>query len=414
MGTNREQAPCNQSAKSLLYALLLLILPLSIHAADSEEPAPEIEAPDNWYQVEVILFTQNGNIGGEAPPQDYQLNFPENWVQLVDPNMPLEQDGFPLARGSLLYPANPDDSERVIPLIVVADPLTTESETADRMLPSGSEGIEQAPESDAPEDQYAPEYEAPFVLLDREFRDLNDSAAALDRRQYNVVFHEAWRFAAEQDTVEQDAADPWVIIKAGQSLEGRFQLEGSLRFYKSRFLHFESDLWLLQFANASKNESVKRIELPDFPRLPDITEDQLAPDYVATDLKQAIGAQTPAFVIDDLEDPAIQRVELTNIQDSVPQDPDVAVIDALEVAATQTLNTSVLAIDEAKKYPVETVWVLKKSKRLEENSVYYIDHPEMGIMLTIKAFTPELLNPPEQESQTLEFAEDIIPQPLAQ
>jgi hypothetical protein len=67
------------------------------------------------------------------------------------------------------------------------------------------------------------------------------------------------------------------------------------------------------------------------------------------------------------------------------------------------------------KYPIETVWVLKKSRRVEEQTIYYIDHPEMGIMLTIKPFTPDLLNPPEQAAEPPEegLAEDIIPLPQA-
>ena len=51
------------------------------------------------------------------------------------------------------------------------------------------------------------------MLVDKECRVLNDGAAALDRRQYNVVFHEAWRFAADES-----GADPWVLITAGQDL----------------------------------------------------------------------------------------------------------------------------------------------------------------------------------------------------
>ena len=51
---------------------------------DSPIDAP-IEPPENWYQAEVILFTQDGNSRNEAPPKDYLLEFPENWLQLTDP-----------------------------------------------------------------------------------------------------------------------------------------------------------------------------------------------------------------------------------------------------------------------------------------------------------------------------------------
>lgn len=344
---------------AVLIAVLIAIAP-AINAY-AEEPSQEIEAPDNWYQVEVILFTQNGNTGGEAPPQDYDLSFPENWLELIDPNMPLEQDGFPLAQGSLLYESAPGNSLRTIPMAVVADPLADNGPSTGQTTDT--------------EEQYSPQYQAPFVLLDKEFRDLNDSAAALDRRQYNVVFHEAWRFAADES-----GTDPWVLIKAGQSLKGRFQVEGSLRFYKSRFLHFQSDLWLLQFANTNADEPSRQIELPGFPAAPEVLT-----------VTETI-ADEPALEEYFLDSTAAQDTEA---QAALVEDSEPAIVD-------QSLPP---------KYPIETVWVLKKSRRVEEQTIYYIDHPEMGIMLTIKPFTPDLLNPPEQAAEPPEegFAEDIIP-----
>jgi len=52
---------------------------------------------------------------------------------------------------------------------------------------------------------------------------------------------------------------------------------------------------------------------------------------------------------------------------------------------------------------VDEVWTLNQSKRIDLNEIYYIDHPLMGILVTIKSFEPELLNPlpsaePEQKS----------------
>ncbi len=73
---------------------------------------------------------------------------------------------------------------------------------------------------------YQPRYEQPLLMLDSQFRDLNQSALALDRRGYNLVFHSAWRFASQGEET-----DPWLLIRAGQQLDDRHQIEGSLRFY---------------------------------------------------------------------------------------------------------------------------------------------------------------------------------------
>lgn len=419
MATNRNYA--HWAARTSLCTLMLLLLPFKNSLANTEEPALEIEALDNWYQVEVILFTQNGNIGGEAPPQDYQLSFPENWLQLIDPNMPLQQDGFPLAQGSLLYQPTVDESLRMIPMATVADPLTATEDgfNANSLLDNESADTAQTTE---PEELYVAQYEAPFLLLDKEFRDLNESAAALDRRQYNVVFHEAWRFAADEG-----AADPWVVIKAGQRLEDRFQLEGSLRFYKSRFLHFESDLWLLQFANIDTTNPATLIQLPDFPTAPESAENQFSLNEFAIEPMLAIDENQGPVSTDTLRTLEINSLEPFKMGAPEPVDannpklfeiegPEPFEISSPEPLEIENPEPTFPDNSQPQKYPVDTVWVLNKSKRIEEQAIYYIDHPEMGIMLTIKSFVPELINPPEQalEPQVEEFSQDIIAQPLGQ
>jgi len=459
MAKNRNQA--YWVARTSLCTLILLLLPFKNSLANTAEPALEIEAPDNWYQVEVILFIQNGNSGGEAPPQDYQLSFPENWLQLINPNMPLQQDGFPLAQGSLLYQPTLDESLRMIPMVTVADPLiatvadplvaTEDGLNVDSLLINESVDIAQTTE---PEELYVPQYETPFLLLDKEFRELNESAAALDRRQYNVVFHEAWRFAADEG-----AADPSVVIKAGQRFEDRFQLEGSLRFYKSRFLHFESDLWLLQFANIDTANPATLIELPDFPTAPESAEDQFSLNEIAAEPMLAIDESQKPDSADNLETPEINSLEPLKMGAPEPvetnslerfeiegperfeiegpepfeidsperfeiEDPERFEIDSPErfekdspePLGIENPEPALPDNSQPQKYPVDTVWILNKSKRIEEQTIFYIDHPEMGIMLTIKPVVPELLNPPEQplDPQVEEFAQDTIAQPLGQ
>ena len=71
-------------------ATLLLSATLGCAAAAQDESSEmEITPPEDWYQVEVILFTQQGNLGGETPPKEYSTEFPDNWLELVDPNMPV-------------------------------------------------------------------------------------------------------------------------------------------------------------------------------------------------------------------------------------------------------------------------------------------------------------------------------------
>ena len=368
------------SAVTLLLGALLG----SSAVAQGLNPEEDITPPENWYQVEVILFTQQGNLGGETPPEEYNTEFPDNWLELIDPNMPIEENGLPLAEGGLIvHQSGHQETDllepRIIPLVTVQDPaispLTEASDTPE--LTFSEQLIDQGP--DQITDQYIPEYEAPFRLLDREFRDLNESATAMARRQYNVVFHEAWRFQAQTEETE-----PWILIKAGQSLEGRYQIEGALRFYKSRFLHFEPNLWLLEFAN----DDSALIELPEFPVKPDPIETEI-------ELSESIAAAS----MDNLGLPTAEDYErlVTNSPERpVTNSPERPVTKAPKYSLIEDDLIPLLVTEQAqpKQYPVSAVWVFNRSKRVNENEIYYLDHPQMGAIVTIKAYEAELLNPP--------------------
>ena len=382
------------SAATLLLGALLAFSTAALEISSEEEITP----PENWYQVEVILFTQQGNLGGETPPQEYSIEFPDNWLELVDPNMPVEENGLPLAEGALIAHQETELLEqRIIPLVTVQDPvisLVTEAGDSHKSILDEQlidPAINQV--TDQITDQYVPEYEAPFRLLAPEFRDLNESATAMARRQYNVVFHEAWRFQTQTEET-----DPWILIKVGQSLEGRYQIEGTLRFYKSRFLHFEPNLWLLEFAN----DDSRLIELPEFPTKPDPVETEI-------ELSESVASAT----MDDLGLPTTQDSEFL-----VTNSPELVVIDSPERPATKNPEypliedklTPLLATEQAqpKQYPVSAVWVFNRSKRIDEDEIYYLDHPQMGAIVTIKAYEPELLNPPIVESAEPELKEPLL------
>jgi len=381
------------SAATLLLGALLAFSTAALEISSEEEITP----PENWYQVEVILFTQQGNLGGETPPQEYSIEFPDNWLELVDPNMPVEENGLPLAEGGLIAHQETELLEqRIIPLVTVQDPvisLVTEAGDSHKSILDEQlidPAINQV--TDQITDQYVPEYEAPFRLLAPEFRDLNESATAMARRQYNVVFHEAWRFQTQTEET-----DPWILIKVGQSLEGRYQIEGTLRFYKSRFLHFEPNLWLLE-----ANDDSRLIELPEFPIKPDPVETEI-------ELSESVASAT----MDDLGLPTTQDSEFL-----VTNSPERRVIDSPERPATKNPEypliedklTPLLATEQAqpKQYPVSAVWVFNRSKRIDEDEIYYLDHPQMGAIVTIKAYEPELLNPPIVESAEPELKEPLL------
>lgn len=388
---------------TVLLSGMLLVAPVLAQETNSED---ELLPPDNWYQVEVILFTQQGNLGGETPPQEYRTEFPDNWLELVDPNMPEQENGLPLAAGALLAATETEfPDQRLIPLVSVQDPALSNQAGGSDIIddsdnPSADDLVSELGNLTT---DYEPQYEAPFRLVDAEFRDLNESATALDRRQYNVVFHEAWRFPAQGEDL-----DPWIIIKAGQSLEGRYQIEGALRFYKSRFLHFQPNLWLLEFAN----DNDQLIELPDFPvKAPSVdAEIELSEAFSNFEINDLDSVFETLAVAEETSQPIV-------INDTITQ--STRPFTEIEYPSTQQTNPlglsaplddlAPLLISERnrdKKYPVASVWVLDRSKRIDENEIYYIDHPQMGAIVTIKSHSPELLNPlPAATDETIEAGE---------
>ena len=389
---------------NIATVVLFGLLTAPLITAQETDPNEELTAPDNWYQVEVILFTHQGNLGGETPPQDYRTEFPDNWLELVDPNMPTQENGLPLANGGLLVGLDAELSgQRLIPLVSVSDPvLGNQSEGSMSFDPDNQSGNGMYSDLDNAVSDYEPQYEAPFRLLDREFRDLNESATALDRRQYNVVFHQAWRFPAQGEDV-----DPWVIIKAGQSLKGRYQIEGALRFYKSRFLHFQPNLWLLEFAD----DNAQLIELPDFPIKAPTLEAEIELSEAFSDI-QLNGLDLGLTNFDSLDaaeetlqPAAVNNSNQVSFTDSAPPITDLVSPPAQQARPLDLSNPvddlAPLLITEHNrdnKYPVASVWVLNRSKRIDEDEIYYIDHPQMGAIVTIKPYQPTLLNPLPDEA----------------
>lgn len=400
------------------YALLLIAL-FSLKSFsqtnESIEDPIALQAPENWYQAEVILFTQQGNISGESPPKNYQLEFPENWIQLTDPEQITEenqvnlntmiaaQDGYSRLQPYPLSNENNSDFEPYDYLIPEASIPYRDGTVVDGS--DNSQNLEEEP--------YIPKYEQPFLLLNAPVRDLNQSASALDRRGYNVLFHEAWRFQ-----ITAPESSPWIIIKAGPTDTDRFQLEGSIRFYQSRFLHFETNLWRLKFSNSA----TLPLSLPAFPMTDEShtsNDDLLLTEEVAENTPYSIpegGAyplllpvpnhfsQVPTASIDD--NTATQQTWDETSDDKESESDNKTIADTANETVTDDPDSSTVS-----EYPVEAVWVMNKSQRLQETEVYYLDHPEMGVLVTIKSYEPELLNPPVEPALAIETLSELITEP---
>ena len=391
--TNEYQRGINQKRHSYKTLLATMLMLLSVFATgqqpDSDE---EVIPPQNWYQVEVILFTQEGNVGEEVPPLDYDLNFPDDVLELIDVEALAEQQKLAIV-GALL-PETPEISlieaspfVGFIPLIEMQDPAISPitDNLADSIIGEAPALSDLLVTIDTPVEPYVPEYEDPFEMLAIDQRDLNDSARVLARRDYNVIFHQAWRFVADENS-----NDPWILVHAGQKVGNRAEVEGSLRFYKSRFLHFETNLWRLKLANENSEEQTSLAKLPDVPQM-DSDDTTLAWRLIPISTENEEVEATESADLD------------LNTEELIPENESFTEFDsASETLVKSHPGYTLVSFDprevdmesqEQLEIPVTEVWSIAQSKRIEEKSVYYLDHPELGIMLTIKSYEPQPTNP---------------------
>jgi hypothetical protein len=407
--------------KTSISSLLLkaFVLCWFSHPSVANEKSVDTELPTlpNWYQVEVVLFDQRNILGDEQPPKELNLEFPNDLIEL---HSSYQNTGImrrplfdSLSESSITQPHQANLLDRIYAYLGISHfRYFTENQSEINLVPearipyqadtgNSSEPqlllVEQQSEFDLSQEytdedktaetalptNFNPVFEAPFRTLDKYDRDLNDTVRALNRRNYQVQFHQAWRFEVTSKQQSQ-----WVLLKAGDNRAGRYAIEGALRFYKSRFLHFETDLWKLIFSDDSQSEIV----LPEIPKKTMTSEEEVLVSAMRFSNRYLSLSPKP------LQVPSLIQNALNayNLQSIIP----------LYINTDQNL-----AIDSMgqgnKPYPIKAIWPIKQSKLIQEEEVYYIDHPQMGALVSIKAYEPVPINlPPLQPATSKEQVVD--------
>ena len=391
--------------------LLMAMLPFlfssttSIAEQNSQKTDP---AAENWYQVEVILFDQKTITGTELAPKQVQIGFPNNWLELLgsypnagimrrpifdssasasikDPKKTaLEQHLSTVLGINYTQPENFNDGSTLVPEASIPYQTSNVIDIAeiDNIATFEDHDItEHEHDSKANVIDFKPVYEQQFQLLDKKYRDLNDTARGLNRRQYQIRFHEAWRFQ-----IGSKDQSPWILVKTKKEQANRQVIEGSLRFYKSRYLHFETDLWRINFSPTKTMDIV----LPETPQDTLNTEEisllnALRFSYSLSSLSPQAASKNAAIeaASEGIYD-ALKGYDMEHISDLFDSAKD-TIAEAPEVTAEN-------------RYPIEEIWPIKQTKRIQLDEVYYIDHPHMGALISIKSYEPVPINlPPPSE-----------------
>lgn len=263
----------------IFFLGLLLVSSESLLASeDLPELAVSSSSPERWYRVELLIYKQKPAPGAieEVWPHEILLSYPANWVEL---------------KSQEEYIANPH------PHPVVSSWLSR---------------IKTSPYT-------------PFVLQSESAKDLSRTAKQIERFEDGVLFHGVWW----QPFIQNDVREaPAILIKAGKKYGGHAELEGSVSFKLSRYLHISTNLWLSEFAAPAGDSASIGNPWPVLPLSPD---------------------QSPL------------------ISDAVP--------------STDTAVPPETGVTGA--YQPSRVILIQQSRRMRSEETHYIDHPKLGIVVRL-------------------------------
>lgn len=188
---------------------------------------------------------------------------------------------------------------------------------------------------------------SPFILLASSERELYDKAAYMQRTgRYRILFHETWVQAMEGES----SALPIIIDRSGDNEEWP-QLQGSVKFFLSRYLHLETNLWL----NTPGQYLPQDWQMPAAP---------LGPKSVTT-----VYPPEPELEPEPMESDYFIATEGDSLEDMGQE----------------------LLEPEGPVYPWRHAVLLRQKRKMRSNEVHYIDHPMLGVVAKITPLDEEEL-----------------------
>lgn len=319
--------------KSCLPSLLLIALNFfpGAHAQTAQEVFSAYYK--DWFQIEVIIFERIENRTGdpEAWPRNLTLGYPDNLV-------------FFNASGEQEAQSSGEDNSVLLENLRKADAL-------DPINMRMKERIEKA------EIQRLTPKESPYTFLPKENRILNDEAQRLQRHQaMRVLFHQAWR----QPVYALESA-PAIVVTGGDKFNQHYELEGTLTFSLSRFLHIHTKLWLTQFeANYGQ-------EIANWPTLPTLPQAGLDKIMEVKPKAQEKAQETESWGVNLNAD-----LEQTNLET-----PDgIAGLNSYQSIANQP-------------FVIKHIIGVEQTRRMRSTELHYLDHPKLGILVRIDPYRPK-------------------------
>ncbi len=368
---------------------------------------------ERWYQVELVVFSRSTAAQTQAQPEqqrrDIALSYPDNWVMLqsvqeyADAQLALELQRQQALDNEKFFStfSQIDESQVVTERDTGGDSTELEetgqaepgyessnqNETAHRndliekedvkdsnalstppiepLTPDYSEldpdaaNLENQPNDEVEEQE--PDYsQEPYLFLPEEERALTEQVNSLrEDNTYTVLFHQSWR----QAMLSQPEA-PGLIVLGGSQFGSHRQLEGSIKISIARYLHLETQLWLSEFEpnygqrQSQTGDPERETPWPELPPIPKRQEPE------------------EAFTLSSA--------------DSFWQNP---------LTANSLLGSSDVNDIIAKPFLTRNIIKLKQKRRMRSKEIHYIDHPGLGLVITLTPYEPPQAEPGEIDQQ---------------
>jgi hypothetical protein len=194
------------------YHLFIAIAVLTTSTAFAEDAAEK----ERWFQVEIMIFKN----------PEIETDNPETWPAFADIQHP----------------------ESFIRLEGISEIITKNSET-ELDDSDATNTPENSQELDAPQSDKG--LEAFIALSEFERQLIKEREIIEGSRSYELLFHEAWN----QPVPNRDEVIP-IRVDAGERFGRQSELQGYISLYVERYLHFSTDLHLIEYQKSQDPFSV--------------------------------------------------------------------------------------------------------------------------------------------------------------
>ena len=338
------------------------------------------EQTPNWYQVEIIVFTQTltATDTQESWSKDIALAYPPGSTALKTQQ---QLEAQQLQESELLQSVEQNlengqitqkNTHTLNPEENLSNPNEASNSVNSETVSASSQQNPLYEDEDNIERVNTPE---PFIILDEEEQSLSAIKSSLSRHNnYRVLTHKAWRQPAYEHDTEKA-----VILTGGDLFDDHYELEGTLTLRVSRYLHVETNLWLTQFY-PNYGEASGYTEWPPLPQLPSLQSPLSSIPVTNQGSEQALSSpeNNPGF---ESETTATEKEHLGALPNNGLTLSDAAFD---KPSFTFSFNQELDSLtNQTPGYIIDRIVLNKQSRKMRSGELHYLDHPVLGAIVKV-------------------------------